>query len=1055
MPTYFARGVTAHLGAMPLDDAVTPRIILKKGEAAKELAATAEGKMLGSRPMKEELVPFPGDPDCFQLNWLGNAPFMQARAFFEKEGARDTSEAGAHMAEARRRAGLKSRGKQSRRSEDSFAQPVANDNLAEYAAADDKPQALVLHVELSSKTFVSGLYGEKTSLKIDVFLHGQLTTSWFMPTYEVRSGVKSHHQVFAGTRVDFLAERPWVILPPGLGADGAAGKNKNSPSVEQRWREICQALQDEARERGTNEEGGVPPTADFLGALASMQMPEQVRDMQKTGGKVFGTVDVVITAGEGRKLTSGIGYLKTPRRLADENYPLVLQSNGVITLPLVEETRRINGDPEPQTPFQATSDAIDEDAEGDSDPDFEPQPKKQALKPRVLAMQDASTASGPSSQWPVMGPSRPSVLPPLQMKIVGLLPSAATKPSARLSPPAARSAGRTNMASSPTRSQVHEQDLEEQDIRDHCKIGMHSSGVKPRDLSPDLPPNMYTPQMFPSPYTLHFSDPALQGTAPSQLMRQASYVNTIASSPLDRLRVHSNGQSPPFPVFMPAAGRKEVPFGSNPYVLPFPMAEQARRGSFDVQFPPRHYHSSSMGPPISGPSDFSAPMPRMLPQAPTPFGHHGSRPPLLSYPPYSPHDHRLSGPLPPAALYTVPMKPKRSVSPQKDPGSRRLSEARSTIIVSRFVISGLKGVKLVDQRWNPAKRVDLLASRTHVDQSRSVSPVKRKMSIVPVEDIGMPRGPRRSSRNTVKVDTPPPKCPIQPHDPLLSTMISRRGGDVANQAQAMDGPDASAFDGNLSSYKPELFVPIRSKELTTMKTEQPVMAPTTTSLRAIKPMPQRRNASGNSILGVHGPKANPYLFDDPEEILREASARRRGPRSPIKRDNTLAVVPQSQETYGPSNSIEHCTVATSSPLSSLHTTPEHEDPTSYTAATNVSPIASTDGSSERKGAPKARPTFRTPSPTKLAAPHVPSTPMSSATKKRKASARTLVKEPRSPGRLMTTSNPLLNEDCVIAYAESNDKENHQGVLRQVKGERAGVFTEEYVVFACRWFVGEE
>ena len=122
------------------------------------------------------------------------------------------------------------------------------------------------------------------------------------------------------------------------------------------------------------------------------------------------------------------------------------------------------------------------------------------------------------------------------------------------------------------------------------------------------------------------------------------------------------------------------------------------------------------------------------------------------------------------------------------------------------------------------------------------------------------------------------------------------------------------------------------------------------------------------------------------------------------------------------------------------------------------PILQIDGSPERKTAPKA---LQTPSPTKLTSTTTPqlhaqttATPMSSASKKRKAQNRTLAKEPRSPGRLMTTSNPPLNEDCVIAYAESQDKTSEQGVLRQVKGERAGVFAEEYVVFACRFFVGD-
>ena len=62
------------------------------------------------------------------------------------------------------------------------------------------------------------------------------------------------------------------------------------------------------------------------------------------------------------------------------------------------------------------------------------------------------------------------------------------------------------------------------------------------------------------------------------------------------------------------------------------------------------------------------------------------------------------------------------------------------------------------------------------------------------------------------------------------------------------------------------------------------------------------------------------------------------------------------------------------------------------------------------------------------------------------------KEPRSPDRLKTNDNPPLNRDCVIAYAESKDKKNKQGILRQVKSERFGVFTESDVVFAARFFV---
>lgn len=53
---------------------------------------------------------------------------------------------------------------------------------------------------------------------------------------------------------------------------------------------------------------------------------------------------------------------------------------------------------------------------------------------------------------------------------------------------------------------------------------------------------------------------------------------------------------------------------------------------------------------------------------------------------------------------------------------------------------------------------------------------------------------------------------------------------------------------------------------------------------------------------------------------------------------------------------------------------------------------------------------------------------------------------------MTVDNPALNDDCVIAFAESKDKDAERGVLRQVKGEKQGVFKEEYVVLAVRFFI---
>lgn len=78
-------------------------------------------------------------------------------------------------------------------------------------------------------------------------------------------------------------------------------------------------------------------------------------------------------------------------------------------------------------------------------------------------------------------------------------------------------------------------------------------------------------------------------------------------------------------------------------------------------------------------------------------------------------------------------------------------------------------------------------------------------------------------------------------------------------------------------------------------------------------------------------------------------------------------------------------------------------------------------------------------------------PHPSVSKKRKRET-TYHKEPSSPDRLKTINNPPLNDDCVIAFAESANKTDETGVLRQVKSERQGNFVEDSVVLAVRFFI---
>lgn len=52
---------------------------------------------------------------------------------------------------------------------------------------------------------------------------------------------------------------------------------------------------------GTDEKGKMPPSALFLRDLANLRMPFAVRDMQGSSGQMFGTIDVVMALGRGKK----------------------------------------------------------------------------------------------------------------------------------------------------------------------------------------------------------------------------------------------------------------------------------------------------------------------------------------------------------------------------------------------------------------------------------------------------------------------------------------------------------------------------------------------------------------------------------------------------------------------------------------------------------------------------------------------------------------------------------------------------------------------------------
>ncbi|KAF2180397.1 hypothetical protein K469DRAFT_500586, partial [Zopfia rhizophila CBS 207.26] len=361
MPQYRAVGVQVCLAAASLADTITLDMKTIKGTAVKN-SDDAEERLRNSSRLAEERVPFPGDEDGFGPYFLKNdEPFMMAQAgadLFKVTPAGDhairrTSDRTSQSRSSMELGTLTSHNKEhiangdhakgnqpEERRHSTRAHPQVSHSLqvpgssqvalspgpshsslrsSQSHETEMTPQALSLHIILDNKTFLRNFTDDlkPQHVKIDVLYNGMLVACTFIAPKDIASKVKPLHQVFGGTRVDWLAERPWVLLPPGQNVDGTLRGLRRAIGVRERWEQICAALLKEAGERGFNKYGDRPPSADYLEQLAKMEMPEPVEHMQRPGGRRFGVIDVILTVGEGKKLTGPVKYLKEPTRLRD------------------------------------------------------------------------------------------------------------------------------------------------------------------------------------------------------------------------------------------------------------------------------------------------------------------------------------------------------------------------------------------------------------------------------------------------------------------------------------------------------------------------------------------------------------------------------------------------------------------------------------------------------------------------------------------------------------------------------------------------------------------
>jgi hypothetical protein len=1067
MPSLYGAGVHIRLASQPLAPTLTGQVQLKKGHDASSKCEQAEKALRESVHtfLSEDRVPFPGGEGNFAVNWLGGTQFLQVvvgqpSAKSQQLEARKQRPALSNsyappVNGSRPLQGIAARSGRPLSSDDveseeaspigRFPAYVAPSPYSSSPNNHEEPEALVLHVMLSDKTFHHSPFNNSPQhLKIDVLFNGQLSSSVLIHTADVRAGAKSLHQIFAGTRIDYMAERPWVMHTPQPGAtSGQPAPGLPGTGARDRWAEICRALMNEASERGVNENGDRPPTAAYLQELASMKMPDMVRDLQGPGGMKFGVVDVIVTVGHGKKTVDNVVYLKAPMRLSDDRFCYEVDENG--------SSESIQASVSSAAPPTFNSD--DQDAEGDSNSESP-----------VLA-QDTIYRGIPTTS------NQGLPLPPPQLALPWHNPFTGSpiRPLAPLVPP----------TSFTRRSVSFPGAIETLQNRSRLERAgdLHAQGVRqmappqrsyPSAHGPSIPPrNSYAPPVPPAGYNLNQYD-SFEHANPYQLpytgmmngLEFASF-DGPASSPLrngsgGQLTLPSIMQTPEEVIPSPSATsafsspytQSSGPTGRDSGAV-FASDDLNAYGSigYGVMNPSLFLHASI--PPGYTLQEMTRSPLRPLGSALRPLS------PYASVPYLPPLRTSSNGPPPPVGLFKVTEKLK---TPPIEPKA-----AASGIPVRRLVIR--MGVRVVLSHH--FTRLRRLPTKASLGVDTSVSPIlsmtARKESPGSAEwfEQAAVRQPSNGAAATL----------ANPSNTSTNAVV-----DLATTTSSNNTKRDSIHDvltsADVSSATAKVLTPA-AQISTAVSNGVPTPVSTIIPSEPYIYVPMHRTAM-TGIRGVQGPKANLFVFDNPEELLRKRKSRSQGQSrsvSPTKVDipieGAVTGAFQAAESHKVGQPVMSSGVNTrsSSPLSELtnspqlSTTAESRPETSTNAQVSPAtmpppaipaPMKPPTGVHTRSFLPKLAPA---PS-----APLTPSVAPSPILKRKRAPEQTpkrtpagaYVKTPRSPGRLNARDNPPLNRDCVVQYAVS---EFQGGALRQVKCERKGVFKEEDVVVGCRFFVG--
>lgn len=1091
MPSLHSAGVRIRLATVPLKPTLTPNIVLRKGEDAANKCERAEAQLRKGQLLDEERVAFPGDDEGFAMNWLGDVPFLMARTrdgiqpmasgrvydvpatTIEQLGMSTRSRRSASVAST---SGLENTsdamdGRQSSH-QGTRAHPwlpltinPAHLHLPsvfnQKPNIDMSPKALVLHVNLSNKTFHDRVAdGSPQHIKIDVFLNGQLSSCVLVHQNDIRAGAKSLDQMFAGNRVDYLAERPWVIFPPGKSDATTISVLDRTTSVQYRWHAISRALMKEANARGIKADGERPPTAQYLKDLASMQMPDIVAGMQKPGGRTFGVVDVIVSVGIGKKNTAGVGYARMPMRLVDEAYPFEVEEG---TEQKAASPKDVNSR-EQERGSEARKDDESQQAVGmqvdGQDERIQNVQHGTAPAPSMLT----SPSNAPPSfaglppvfhdpftgaSLPSLSPSGPYIYPGYRTTL-----SAPIATSRGSNAPLSRKRLYSEVAASTQNEQAHHLGgTYSRGVR-HSVPPAHAPTPGPRDMqlpaepSPAFDFHQYDGFMHSNPYQAPYAN-MITGLGLSGLPGLNSFDDS-ASSPL---RDQASGYLvlPNVPSLSPQESNRaqgleltSTPSESSQLSTPDAPSGQARRVTFEQENVAPYYPGT--------PSHQTAPSLSMPSQAmynasgatynSSPLAQYNVDPQMLP-PHYLMNSFMCQpvGPPPPIGFFTATSKPKTKNVTPINPGLIDISLPRSSILVKRLRVTGIKGAPILDHQWKTPQRI---ASRNRsVVFGLNASPSKPRRESPGSLDYVEPSGRSRRKRDTTTtMATPPLTSPLQtgsaPHT-AIDLDKSKRDSALSSPA-----PKAPAEDNTSAPAS------------NTRSSRSSVSGVATMEVAKVATTPR---IFSSSILGIQGPKANTFVFDDPEELLRRNGTKSgTHSRSISKTRAATSSAEQGDNVEKQVGSMKQAEVkklaaankTDSSPLSSL---PASEIDGGNGEVVMLSLIDDSGPSVP----PSSRQSPASPPPPFSRKPSISLANFATTKIPQRSSRQT--RPPRGHDRVNTAENPPLNENCIIQLAQSgtgleeSEGKLGDGLLRQVKSERQGVFSEESVVVGVRFFVG--